>query len=314
MLTSKQKRFLNLPTLAFASLLIMTSASNAQQADQHQNLFVQTNFIEDTGDSQRIDFSGKLRMLSQRIPAAACNLKAGIATAESGAVLEGATVEFERILNALTIGDVGLGIIGEEKRRRTLHAIDEVRREFDPLLDVVNRFTNGDVSEDAIQQLADGNMELLGAAQILVAEVSRQYANQAVLLQADIMAIDLAGRQRMLTQKISKEICFILSGIAVTESTEALNETVRNFEDSLHALQVGMPSVGLRAAPTEEIELGLEDVQNDWLAVRPFVDAINAGQALSKDDRSTAFLGLNKTLIDMNRVVGLYSAASKLGL
>ena len=65
----------------------------------------QASFVEDTGASQRIDLSGKLRMLSQRIPAAACALKAGVAPDESRALLDNSLGEFEAILAALEFGN-----------------------------------------------------------------------------------------------------------------------------------------------------------------------------------------------------------------
>lgn len=297
---------------AAVALLIGSSAfaENHLSADD----LVQVNFVEDSGGSQRIDFAGKLRMLSQRIPAAACNLNAGIAPDESKALLEGSIAEFDKILTALTVGDDAMGIFGAEERRRTTRVIEEVRVKLAPMLAALENSVDGVPQDDAIQVIADHNMEVLEMTKLLVAEVSGEYANPVALLQSDVLALDIAGRQRMLTQKASKEICFIMSDVNASASQEVLGSTINTFEVSLDALRNGMPEVGLQPAPNGDIAQGLDQVKEDWATIRGHIDAVMGGDALSPEDRAAVFVGLNTTMSDMNRVVGLYSDASKLGL
>jgi len=82
----------------------------------------------------------------------------------------------------------------------------------------------------------------------------------------------------------------------------------------LDALQNGMETVGLQPAPNAEIAAGLEAVQSNWFDVKAHLDAIDSGAQISDEDRAAVFVGLNKTMADMNAVVGMYSEASKLGL
>ena len=77
--------------------------------------------IVETNAEQRINFSGKLRMLSQRIPSAACHLAKNIDPEGARNLLTGAVAEFEQIITALEFGaDEQLNIIAPETRRRTL--------------------------------------------------------------------------------------------------------------------------------------------------------------------------------------------------
>jgi len=273
----------------------------------------QTGFVEDSGASQRIDLSGKLRMLSQRIPAAACALRSGVAPDESRALLENSVNEFNAILFALEFGNDDMGVFGAEERPRTLRVIQEVHAKFDPIQTALNATADGVPSDEAIQILADQNGAVLEMAKLLVVEISGQYSNPVALLQSDAMAIDIAGRQRMLTQKVSKDVCQIATGVNPTSSREALSGTVQIFEASLGALRNGMESVGLEQPPTEEIAAGLDRVQADWMEVKAHIDAVDAGEAISDEERAVVFVGLNKTMADMNKVVGMYSEASKLG-
>jgi len=271
-------------------------------------------FLEDIGAAERINFSGKLRMLSQRIPAAACNLNAAIVTEESGPLLTGASAEFDKIVNALEFGDEDLGIVGTEEHRKTLAAIADLHEKWTVVYDAAVEVSNEGPTDDLVQVIADSNMPLLGSAKLLVSEVSGQYADPTALLQADALRIDIAGRQRMLTQKISKEVCFISSDINAEASMEVLGSTINMFEMSLNALHHGMPEAGIGAAPSAEIEAQLVKVAADWAVIKPHLDTVLAGGALDDATRGEVFSGLNKTMVNMNIAVGMFADSSKLGL
>lgn len=273
-----------------------------------------TQFLEDIGASERINLSGKLRMLSQRIPAAACTYHAGIAAEQSNAVLHAAKVEFDTIIAALEFGDETLNIIGEEQRRKTLAAIANLHAKYDPLHAAFDDIEATGGTDEEVLELAEHNMEVLDAAKLLVSEISGQYADPTALLQSDALTIDIAGRQRMLTQKISKEVCLIMSGIYADASLETLGGTVSMFETSLNALIFGMDGAGISPAPTEEILTGLEIVQADWAEISDYVETVSAGGSVDEATRAMIFTGLNKTMADMNAVVGMYTENSKLGL
>lgn len=271
-------------------------------------------FLEDVGGAERIDYAGKLRMLSQRIPAAACNLNAGIAADASGPMLAASVAEFEKITNALEFGDADLNIIGVEERRKTLAAIADLHDKWAVIFDTVNEISATGPTDAAVQVLADANIPLLESAALLVSEVSGQYADPTAVLQADALRIDIAGRQRMLTQKISKEVCLISSGINAEASKEVLGGTINMFEVSLNALHHGMPEAGIGPAPNEEIAAQLMTVETDWNAIKPHLDTVMAGGSLDDATRGELFAGLNKTMVDMNIAVGMFTESSKLGL
>lgn len=273
-----------------------------------------SSIVEDDGGSERINFSGKLRMLSQRIPAAACNLAAGIAPDASHALLKGATKEFQDIVNALEFGNDDMGVYGAEERRKTLAAIEELKGKWQPVEAAASAMIDGDTSDALLATLMDENMALLGAAKLLVSEISGQYSDPAALLQSDALRVDIAGRQRMLTQKISKEICQIKSGINVAEATKAVSGTINMFSTSLNALQFGMPEAGITAAPETNIIEGLEQVASDWSTVSTHMTAFQAGEEWDADTRAVVFNTLNTTMAKMNKVVGMYVEASKLDI
>ena len=85
-----------------------------------------------------------------------------------------------------------------------------------------------------------------------------------------------------------------------------LKSSIKVFEASLAALRHGLPAAGVKAPPTAEISAGLEVVQKDWLEVKPTLDEILAGTEVGVAKEEEKFHNLNKTMADMNKVVGMY--------
>lgn len=303
---------------AIAALTLTTANQGLAQSGliilPPESAIVPAQFLEDVGASERINLSGKLRMLSQRIPAAACNEHAGIAVEQSKAVLHGAREEFDTIIAALEFGNDDLNIIGEEDRRKTLAAIAALHAAYDPLHGALDDIEITGGTDEEVLLVAENNMDVLDAAKLLVSELSGQYADPTALLQSDALTIDIAGRQRMLTQKMSKEVCLVMSDIYADASLEVLYGTINTFETALNALQFGMENAGISPAPTDEIEAGLARVQADWAEVSSLVKEVAAGGTIDNEARALVFTGLNTTMANMNAVVGLYSENSKLGL
>lgn len=311
-------KFIHFILSAITALTLSTATQGTAQSSAiimpPQDPISLVQFLEDVGASERINMSGKLRMLSQRIPAAACNFHVGIAVEQSKAVLHAAKEEFDTIIAALEFGDENLGIIGKEHRTRTIAAIGSVHATYDRMHAALDNIEETGGTEAEVLAMAEHNMGILLAAQVLVSEISGQYANPTPMLQSDALTIDIAGRQRMLTQKISKEICFITSGIHADASIQVLGSTINMFETSLNALHFGMENAGVSPAPTDEITAGLERVQSDWEEIGALVKNVAIGGTVDNTERALIFTVLNKTMGDMNTVVDLYTENSKLGL
>lgn len=267
--------------------------------------------IEEENAQERINYSGKLRMLSQRIPSAACNYVQGIDKESSGALLASATAEFDQILAALEHGDPGLNIQATEKRRKTLSKISELRTKWEPFKAAAEAVTNGEATEEDVAFILRENGSVLGTAKELVSELVKQYSNPNAVPFADLMLVDISGRQRMLTQKMSKESCMMTSNLGDAQTLEALVGTMTVFENSLDALRHGMPAVGIKSPPNKTISKGLDEVLAEWTEVKPFLETVMAGEDIDDAERADKFNRLNVTMAKMNQVVGMYAEATK---
>ena len=297
--------------LLCTALLLQVAFTSSALGTESENLLENGRAISvEESAQERINFSGKLRMLSQRIPSAVCHLNNGINVEGAHALLVSATAEFDQILRALEFGDVELNIINPETRRKTLARIHELQEKWKPFNEAAQAVINGSATDAEFDLIVAKNIEILGSAQRVVEALVKQYSNPNAVTSASLMLIDISGRQRMLTQKMSKESCMVGSGSNEPQMHEDLENTMRIFEASLDALRHGMPQVGVLPPPNDEIYMGLEGVRGDWEAVRPYLSATLDGSGLDDASHVDKFQGLNETMANMNAVVSLYAEAA----
>lgn len=282
----------------------------AQIAHAQQATLVQAEVTAPQNAQERINFSGKMRMLSQRIPAAACHLGRGIDPEGAMALLTGATVELEKILTALEFGDPDLNIIAPETRRKSIARLHDLREVWVPLQTAAQAIIAGTATDADYNYVLTENLPVLRAAQLVVEELVKQYSNPNAATRASLMLIDISGRQRMLTQKMSKESCMIGTDYETDTTINDLAGTMRIFEASLEALRFGMSEVGIMPPPNTTISDGLDGVVSDWSVARPHVAGAIAGDDIAGEAKVQRFQGLNVTMATMNRVVGLYADAA----
>ena len=282
--------------------------------DPSQPQVRQAQFIEDIGASQRIDLSGKLRMLSQRVTAAACYVHMGVSADEATTLLSGAQAEFDLILDALENGNDDLGVIGMESNARLRIILSRLTEQWEPLSGLAQQVVAGSGNATMVAEMAGATAPVLEAAQLNVSEMTARYADPMALLQADALAIDIAGRQRMLAQRMSKNVCLIAAGIETEAARAELQGASDMFDTSLMALRNGLPDAGIQPPPNAEIAAQLDTVIAIWNEARGIVDRVLAGEALGADDLTLMYQGGNALTGNMNTAVGLYSDASKLNL
>jgi len=124
------------------------------------------------------------------------------------------------------------------------------------------------------------------------------------------VVINLAGRQRMLTQKMSKEMLLIYHDVDVKKNRANLGRSALMFAKTLKGLVNGDESMGLIATTDKDILKQMDIVSTLWLSFSKNVLATIKG---SKVD--LAFIqkvaGENLPLLkEMNKAVNLYEKAA----
>ena len=147
----------------------------------------------------------------------------------------------------------------------------------------------------------------MGATTVATAENAPAAVEQTK--QQSGIVINLAGKQRMLTQKMSKEAFFIAKGIDVEANTENLKKTAALFDKTLKGLVDGDSSLNLPKTENKEILAQLQKVADLWAPLQANIDKVIAGKA----DKATleAIAEENLPLLkNMNAAVQMYAKAS----
>lgn len=117
----------------------------------------------------------------------------------------------------------------------------------------------------------------------------------------DSYIINIAGKQRMLSQKMSKEVFFIVH--RHTNDFRELNTAVNLFENSLKDLLYGNDAKGIYAPQNERIKTKLEEVMSLWLPFREEVEALKSGIEEVRSDMEVLTPRIEKLLVLSDNVV-----------
>ncbi|MGS2718339.1 methyl-accepting chemotaxis protein [Eionea flava] len=122
----------------------------------------------------------------------------------------------------------------------------------------------------------------------------------------DSNVINMAGRQRMLTQKMTKEMLFTLAG---QDQRKALEKTKTLFQTTLNGLINGDPEINLPPASSLDIEKQLIVVKNLW---QPFSQSLDKALA-TNDPALLAMLTADSVTIlkEMNAAVKMMEKISQ---
>ncbi len=296
------------PKTLCATLALLALATTSQAADPNKLEFMDISAVEIVSDSSdRIDLANQLPMLSQRVAASACALTSDIEPDMSLAILEKSYHEFERIVIALRDGDAALNVPEPETRRITIKEINDVWQAWGPTHDAILEILEDHHDVDAAHRIDDHNMEILDLTSILASDISSQYTHPYEVTQSNAMLITIAGRQRMLTQKMIKDACEIWTHYHEEEGRADLIKTMDIFEKSLVALRDGMPDVGIKPAPTPEIRADLDSLLSRWSIIKGNQLILIDGGELDEAGKTEIFHDLNLELAELNLLVKHYT-------
>jgi hypothetical protein len=262
--------------------------------------------------ARKVNISGRQRMLSQRMAKAACLMARDISFASNYDQLTQAYTLFGRSDAALRAGDEQMGLSTETLPDvlDALAAIDEPWTEYSGILE--NAVQSGTVESGDLRTLDDDSRAVLKYMNIAVFKIARAYAAAVAEVPLGLtITIDVAGRQRMLTQKAIKEACLMATSDDPLVYADRLGETIELFDLSLKALRDGYEDVGVIAAPTREIDRKLLEVAGLWEPVKSILDRAAEGQVLSDRDLSKVARMSEPLLQTMNEAVGLYEGADR---
>ncbi len=256
-----------------------------------------------------LNLSGKQRMLTQKMSKEIMLIALGEESESNLANLKKTSDLFDRTLVGLRDGSEELGLPPTSSGRilRQLDKVSAIWSEFYP--EVKSIISSGTVSKDQVAMVAKTNLPLLKQMNKAVGLFEKD-ANKGGLKSAPGLAatINLAGKQRMLTQKMSKEFLFVAYGYEVEDNKLSLLETYSLFERTLKGLRDGDETLGLPGTKSPQIRDQLAVVDGLWTEFKPIVEygADHKTSSIPRD-KIKVLANTNLPLLkEMNKAVGMY--------
>ncbi len=232
---------------------------------------------------RKVNMAGRQRMLTQRITKAACYAAIGHDRSAHRKQLETAHQLFDETLEALVNGSSRLGL-EPETDARVFHALASVQIVWADFSKAVKRaiaaFDKGAVDADAVQTIYASNVRLLHYANAAVTAIEAKYADGRQEAPDLMAAINTAGRQRMLSQKMSKESCLLVAGYEPKIIRAHLHGTRALFKSAQAQLlaqykTLAMPDNGLR----QRILRKAAEIDTAWTAYETAIAGVKATTA-----------------------------------
>ena len=256
-----------------------------------------------------LNLSGKQRMLSQKMSKEMLLIATNVNKQENLENLKKTITLFDKTLAGLEFGDDELQLPPTHSQP-ILDQLGKVKELWKPYYEMAQTVVDsGRVSKTQMYMIEAKSTPLLDEMNSAVKLYEQEAKSSQLASDPGLaVAINLAGKQRMLTQKMCKEYLLIALGHKEDNTRSNLQETINLFDRTLNGLLDGDESLGLNATTDEQIRKQLNIVKGMWM---PFYEIIEKatkpdGEKFVIDDIQILAEQNLPLLAEMNKAVGMY--------
>ena len=250
-----------------------------------------------------INLSGKQRMLTQKMTKESFLIRSNIDKKENREKLTQSSQLFDKTLKGLMQGDSSLKLVAI-KNEAIQNQLKKVQELWIPFYKEIQSVQSGKASDNSYDRLEKDNMTLLQEMNKAVGFYAAANKGDSKLTLAN--DINLAGKQRMLTQKMGKDLLFASNGFKKKVYINDFKASRKLFTQTLDGLFNGSKTLHLTGTDLPKITTQLKVVQGLWKEEQALLD-----KALKNKDLKKAIAGLDNILVEMNKGVILYTDSVK---
>jgi len=278
------------------------------------NICIPVSFSAPTNEQWGIimNLSGRQRMLSQKMTKETLLATAGINAEENRKNLKETMALFDKTLKGLRDGDTSLNLPPCENES-VVAQLDRVNLLYDEMTPLLTKVSEGGVlSPYELPSLAKLNTPILNTMDAAV-KMFEQEAGKVLTKDPTLaLVINLAGKQRMLTQKMSKESLLKYLKIDDIANGKLLRDTSALFDKTLKGLKDGDSELGLPKTDDAAIKAQLDLASSFWSVAYPLIQKISDLSAFVSKEEAAAVTELLSTILkESDKAVKMYEALAK---
>lgn len=221
---------------------------------------------ESNGLKTTINLSGKQRMLTQGMSKLVVQIQLNVQKKQSSEKLKEMAMLYAKTLKAFRYSDSELGI-SKATNAKVLEQITVVEKEWERFYEHIQMIVDAKAKDASFEYVLSHNEKLLKVSNELVKRYEASNTSLNYLEKTRLRIVNVAGRQRMLTQKMTKEKLLVILGKKSFE--KKLEDTVKLFDDSLTILLKGDKTQQIGQASNEKIIKQLKVVAAMWSELKP---------------------------------------------
>jgi len=213
---------------------------------------------EENSLKRTINLSGKQRMLTQLMTKLSLQIEMNIQKDKS----------LKKLKQMADLYDSTLKDLKKTTSKKVLKEIASVEQVWTPFYKEINKFIEKK-NKKSLKYIIENNEALLKISNELVKVFEATNTSENYLEKVRLRVVNIAGRQRMLTQKMTKEKLLIAKG---EEYARKLKETMTLFDDSLKLLIKGDSKKMIAKPSNEKIVAQLNVVSKLWNELKPLYE------------------------------------------
>ena len=258
---------------------------------------------------ERLDLAGRERMLIQRIVKSSCLVLSNIDTEHYAASAIKDTNMFETTLAELIAGSPERNW-APEANPKALAQMQDTYAKWNTLRPAALQVSHGDLMAFAVSQIIKDTDTTVTAMNTAVSDMANAMGTGSIDPKIS-KTLNAAGKQRMLSQKLAKEFCFLHNDVSAQMHRELLVETAAAFETTLDSLMTADTVTSeFIAPPTPQTELHLANAKRIWQNLSPIMQhAIDGEETTRADLENVAHLS-DELLSEMIAAVKAYVAGT----
>ena len=249
--------------------LCLTMTVNANEVSNAKNIPINQTKQQ---SATIINISGKQRMLTQKMTKEALFVAKGINADKNIQQLKETTKLFESRLQSLITGDKNLNI-PKTIDKEIVEQLTKISALWTLLKLDMNRVIEKKIDQKRLNSIADNNLLLLKSMDeaVQMYTIKTNFYKEAPKLAEQI---NLSGRQRMLTQKMTKELILVANNIEVRKNRKNTQKTGTLFEVTLKDL--------IDNTEDKNITKQLYVVAEKWSKYRTIIKTVNTSESSLK--------------------------------